>query len=277
VPQYLIAIGRPGPCRDPIAADRQAAATALERSDSAQLSSAGSTRSVMLVGDSMACSLESGLAAVGRSAGVRVGQGAVVGCGVVADATAPTRGEGTMVGTVACHDLVRKTQQRAMERIKPDVVLWLSSWERLSILVGQRTLVAGTPKADRVILERMDRMLARLTSRGARLGLLTVAPFTNGTGLGQTFRSNRERDREVLHLNGLLRRFAARHPAEAFVVDLAHHVCPDGAPCSPTVDGRRPRPDGAHFSPAGAVWAAQWTMAEVVRATSPTGGLPVAG
>jgi hypothetical protein len=129
-------------------------------------------------------------------------------------------------------------------------------------------LVAGTPRADAVLLSRMERVFTRLTAGGARLAVLTVAPFTEGTALGLQFTSSPERDAQVLHLNGLLRRFAARHPDRAFVVDLAQHVCPQGAPCGPEVDGRRPRPDGAHFSPAGSVWAAQWALGEIAKSAT---------
>ena len=171
-----------------------------------------------------------------------------------------------MLGTNICHGLVQQIQERALARINPKIVVWLSSWERLSIKVGRHVFEAGTPQADKVLLRRMDRMLPRLTAGGARLALLTVAPFTTGTALGIDFTSNPERDAQVRHLNGLLRRFAARHPARVFVVDLANHVCPRGAPCGPDIGGRRPRPDGAHFSPEGAVWAAQWTIDGIARA-----------
>jgi hypothetical protein len=75
-------------------------------------------------------------------------------------------------------------------------------------------------------------------------------------------------DAQVLHLKRLLRSFAVRHPGGALVVDLAQLVCPQSAPCGPDVDGRRPRPDGAHFSPAGSVWAAQWLLGEIARSAA---------
>jgi hypothetical protein len=66
-------------------------------------------------------------------------------------------------------------------------------------------------------------------------------------------------------LNDLLRRFAARHPDRIVVVDLARLVCPRGAPCGTEVDGRRPRPDGAHFSARDSSWAASWIVAHISR------------
>ncbi len=260
-PGYLVAIGHPGPCGAPSAAERRQAEAALQPGDQAR--HVDSTRRVMVVGDSLACSLYPGLSAIGHGAGIRVEQGVVTGCGVVSDETAPTNGEGTMIGTNICHDLVARTQNHVLARLHPDTVVWFSSWERLSMKVGGRVIAAGTPAGDELLLSRMDGAFARLTARGARLVMLTVPPFTDGTALGIQFTSSPERDVQVLHLNGLLRRFAARHPGRVFVVDLAQYVCPRSAPCGPDVDGRRPRPDGAHFSPADSVWAARWVLGEL--------------
>lgn len=260
-PRYLMAIGHPGPCSAPSAAEQRQADAALQPGDQGR--HVESTRRLMVVGDSLACSLYPGLSAVGHVADIRVEQGVVTGCGVVSDETAPTNGEGTMIGTNICHDLVERTQDNVLARLHPDTVVWFSSWERLSMKVGGRVIAAGTPAGDELLLSRMDGAFARLTAGGARLVMLTVPPFTEGTALGIQFTSSPERDAQVLHLNGLLRRFAARHPGRVFVVDLAQYVCPRSAPCGPDVDGRRPRPDGAHFSPADSVWAGRWVLGEL--------------
>jgi hypothetical protein len=77
-----------------------------------------------------------------------------------------------------------------------------------------------------------------------------------------------ETERGILHLDELLQRFVSRHPRHTLLIDLAHLVCPNGVPCSPTVDGRRPRPDSTHFSPEGGAWAAQWFIRELVGSTT---------
>jgi sugar lactone lactonase YvrE len=64
----------------------------------------------------------------------------------------------------------------------------------------------------------------------------------------------------------MLRRFAARHPGRITVIDLARRLCPQGPPCRPVVDGRQPRPDGAHFDAPGSVWAAHWVLAQLAHA-----------
>jgi hypothetical protein len=67
----------------------------------------------------------------------------------------------------------------------------------------------------------------------------------------------------VAHLNQLMKSFVANHPGDTAFVDLAALACPPAGqrPCQAVVDGIQLRqPDGHHFSPEGAVWAADRMM-----------------
>jgi hypothetical protein len=258
-PRYAVAFGTPSPCAPPSASELRAARLGL----GGQVLRVVPPRRVLLVGDSIGCSLLPGLEAVGQTSGFRVEQAAVTGCGVVSGETASTFGEATMVGTQVCPQLVARREQRALARAHPDVVVWLSSWERMNLRVHGRTVAAGSPRADAILLDRMERAYVRLTAGSTRLAVLTIPPFTDGTALGVQTRIDARRDLLTLHLNDLLRRFAAKHPGSVQVVDLARFVCPHGAPCATDVDGRRPRPDGAHFAPSDASWAARWIVAHL--------------
>jgi lysophospholipase L1-like esterase len=113
----------------------------------------------------------------------------------------------------------------------------------------------------------MDRVLARLRRTGAPVVIATqasTAPALLGTlTTGQQGRQDESFDR----LNRLLLQFAARHPGEVTLVDLATRVCPDGPPCAEEVDGIALRPvDGGHFSPAGGVWASEWLLPQLLAA-----------
>ena len=66
-----------------------------------------------------------------------------------------------------------------------------------------------------------------------------------------------------MRLNALLRRFQARHPDQVTLVDLATKLCPSGPPCPEKVDGLHARPDGRHFTPAAATWAARWILTQI--------------
>jgi hypothetical protein len=91
-----------------------------------------------------------------------------------------------------------------------------------------------------------------------------AAPAPNPAQGTETFDRTADDDGYV-RLNALLRRFAARHTDNVTIVDLAQKVCPAGPPCPSDVEGLHPRPDGHHFTPAAAVWAARDVLAEIFR------------
>jgi peptidoglycan/LPS O-acetylase OafA/YrhL len=271
-PRYLVAFGHPAPCGDPSSAEAQQALETVRRADGS--STRPSTHRILLLGDSIACSFLPGFAAAAQHAGGVVDQGAVIGCGIVSDEVEATGGEHAMLGSETCHALVESTMSSALARSHPDVVVWFSSWERFNLRVGGRTIKAGTRRADELIVDRMENALPRLTANGARLAIVTIPPATEGSALGLHFTPGRETELRILHLDELLRSFVAHHQRNTLLVDLARLVCPNGVPCAPTVDGRRPRPDGTHFSPKGSAWAAQWVLRELVEKTPAASACP---
>ena len=70
-----------------------------------------------------------------------------------------------------------------------------------------------------------------------------------------------------VRLNALLRRFQARHRSRVSLVDLATKLCPGGPPCPERVEGLHARPDGRHFTPTAATWAARWILTEILGTT----------
>jgi len=112
----------------------------------------------------------------------------------------------------------------------------------------------------------MERALDRLTARGARLVVLTVAAAAPNDAQGVANTSNAVDDAGYQRLDVILRRFAARHPDRVTLVDLASRVCPSGPPCPERVDGVRMRPDGRHFTAAVSLDLARWVLPQVVEA-----------
>ena len=226
------------------------------------LSLADSSRGarVLLVGDSTACSLYPGLAAAGASAHIRTDQGVVFGCGVASDRITTTRNEAITPHSERCHGMVDWAVGRALARAQPTVVIWMSVWEKSDLVVDGRTVVAGTPAWETEITARMDWALARLTAGGARVVLVTVpAPAPNAAQRTEKTDPAAD-DAGYVRLDALLRRFHDRHPDTTTLVDLAAKVCPGGPPCPERVEGMRARPDGRHFTPAAAAWAARWLV-----------------
>ena len=247
--------GFPSQCR-PQPSELRAAVNGQRRSHAP--TTATPAHRILLIGDSTACSFYPGLRAVGRASDVDVEQGSVVGCGIVSDDVTSDRAFVVPHGTEQCHGRVMRSLRRAVDRSRPDVVVWLSSWEKSDLRVGGRVLHAGSPEADRVLTQRADAMVAQLTRTGARVVILTQAARAPGAGLGVSSHPTPTDDLEFTRLNQLLIRIAARHPTSVGIVDLGALLCPAGPPCPERIDGMRPRPDGSHFTAESSVWAARW-------------------
>src|SRR6202020_592385 len=87
---------------------------------------------LLVVGDSTACTMLPGLTAVAAPLGVEVEDAAVIGCGVVGGAVASN----VVSGTRRCQKRAKTAQARALRLGHPTVVLWASTWERSSLVVG---------------------------------------------------------------------------------------------------------------------------------------------
>ena len=218
---------------------------------------------ILLVGDSTACTMLPGLEAVGTPVGVRVENGAVIGCGVVSGQIAPRIVNDTNVNssTRACQSRANAAEARAIRSGRPNIVLWASSWEGNALLVGngphQKVVAPGSPPWKAVLLQRMNARVRQFTASGATVVMVTQAPFATGSRAGQT-----TQDEGFAQLNALLARFAADH-RQVKVLDLANRVCPTGPPCPLVVDGIAPRGDGAHYSAEGSLWVARWLLPQV--------------
>jgi peptidoglycan/LPS O-acetylase OafA/YrhL len=262
LPGYLWGFGDPLRCQTPRPTETREAVTAQARSGPLPLPQSARGQRILLVGDSTACSLWPGLAAVGDAAGIATDQASVFGCGVASGEITTTRNEPITPHSSRCPVLVDAGERAALARDRPTVVMWMSIWEKSDLVVDGRTVVAGTPAGDREMMARMDGALARLTAGGARVVVLTeAAPAPNPAEGTVTTNTKAETD-GYARLNTLLHRFAARHAGQVTLVDLAARVCPNGPPCPERVGGLRARPDGHHFTPAAATWAARWVLTQ---------------
>ena len=155
---------------------------------------------------------------------------------------------------------------------EPDAVVLLSTWERFDLVVGGRTLRAGTKEWESELTQRLDRRVDSFGQLGARVFLALPAPSTAGNFGGRIVRSDHALDQAMLRLGDFLTRYAQRRSGTVSTLDLSALVCPGGPPCRPVVDGRRLRPaDGTHFDPAGAVRVASWLWERVGRSIEPVG------
>jgi peptidoglycan/LPS O-acetylase OafA/YrhL len=233
-------------------------------------------QTVVMVGDSTACTLLPGLQAVGPSYGMRFENGAVVGCGIVSGETAPVyvNGFNYSAYTAKCQGEANSAETQAIQRYRPSLIVWGSTDETESIVadppVGNKVLNAGSPTWKAVMLQRMDNRVGRFIATGARVILLLEPP---GTHRGSQTRPNSV-DVDYEQMNALLKEVAARHPHDVAVVNLKALLCSSGPPCPYVVHGfgsithprQAIRPDGVHYLPSGSLWVAKWLVPQIATA-----------
>jgi peptidoglycan/LPS O-acetylase OafA/YrhL len=261
-PGFIWGYGDPLLCGTPRPSETSEAIAAAAKMGPLSLPASARDQRILLVGDSTACSLWPGLKAAGDAARIATDQGSVFGCGVASGQITTTRNEPITPHSSRCPALVDSDVSKALARARPTIVMWMSIWEKSDLVVDGHTVVAGTPAGEKEIMARMDAALARLTAGGARVVLITEAgPAPNPAQGTQTTSLKADNDGYV-RLNALLRRFQARHRRDVSLVDLATKLCPSGTPCPDRVEGLRARPDGHHFTPTAATWAARWILTE---------------
>ncbi len=253
----------PGPCGAAQPNERDQATAELRKLAPLPPEPKAAGLRVLVIGDSIACSLLTGLEVTGASQGAHVDNAAILGCGVIAD-TVWRQSFLPRPFAKECPALARTRQQRAIARAAPNAIVWWSDWETADLEVDGKLVKFGTQQSDDVLNQRMERVFERLHKPGVPIVILTSPPLLPSPAFPIHMESG---DIKHSHLNDLYRAFAARHPGDVVVLDLARHICPGPAPCPERVDGFEPRPyDGLHLSPAGAAWAAHWLWPQIVAA-----------
>jgi len=268
IANYIWGYGDPLFCGTPRANETREAEATARRLGAPGARDSGSRLRVLLLGDSTACSLFPGLVAAGHQVGADVAQASVFGCGVASGQITTTRHEQITLHSERCPEMVDPDVRHGIEKLKPNVVLWMSIWEKSDLLRNGKVLVSGTKAGDHEILRRMDSALTRVTAGGAKVVMVTEAAPAPNDAQGTNNTSNKIDDAGYARLNNIQRRFAAQHRDKVVLVDLASRVCPGGPPCPAEVDGIRLRPDGRHFTPEAAAIEAHWLLPKLVRAAS---------
>ncbi len=215
---------------------------------------------VVLVGDSVACSLLPGFQVVGPAAGLKISQDSVIACGIVSNEVV-TGAIPVPSNTSDCPRLLHFALRGALGPPHPNVALVLSTWERADLMVGDRTLKAGTKEWAHAVQQKLDGLLHQFQRTGTHLVLTTQPSEVDAEFHRPTDAEAKAQDAAFDRLNLQLLQFAARHPKAVTLVDLAGKVCPGGPPCPVNVEGLTPRPlDGAHFSPQSAVWVTKYLL-----------------
>ncbi|GIU83419.1 MAG: hypothetical protein KatS3mg008_0194 [Acidimicrobiales bacterium] len=215
---------------------------------------------IMVVGDSVASSMATGLEAwADDSRSALVWNVAIPRCGIL-------RG-GRIVGVEedrdppqrVCEEWPRRWRDQ-IEDFRPDVVVVSSGfWDLTDRLYrgSSQPLGPGDRAFDERLISDYVRAAKLLSSKGAVVVWLT-SPCMGPIFPGQLADNPAHEPARTRHLNERILPKVERRVPSLRLVDLFGHVCPDGEFESELGGIPHARPDGLHFSPAGARWLAEW-------------------
>ncbi len=208
----------------------------------------GDPQHVVLVGDSLAASLGPGLDTAFATHGVSFRTAATPGCAILRGVTLNDAGD-PYPWSRGCDQAITPALRGVVgEPPRPDLVIWLASWDAVDRRLDGHTVKLGTRAGDVVLRREVERAAGLLTANGARLIILTVPRPVPGS---ETVLPGLDEDSRVRALNALYRRAAPTGDGRVAVLDLGAIVCPHGR-CPAVVAGVTLRPDGSHFGPEGA-------------------------
>ena len=214
--------------------------------------------SVALVGDSVAGSLAPAFGEALTAAGYTFLDAHVHGCGVASGLTVTETGE-RFPWSDECVERVPVVHDALIADHDPDLVVWHSTWETADRLVDNTFLEFGTAEHDAALAAEIDRVVERLSRRGAEVVILVAPPNAPSEFLAEPDPT------DMLHLADLLA--AAERRLDALsLIDLNPIVCPGGPPCPQQIDELTIRPDGGHYSEAAAAWLVDRLLPDLVDA-----------
>jgi peptidoglycan/LPS O-acetylase OafA/YrhL len=229
----------------------------------------GATGSVGLIGDSVAMSLYPGLAYEAAATSRSLAAAAFPGC-PIGEAERVDRDGAPFPFARRCPAAAVSEQGKLVDRHDPDVIVWISARERFDIRIDDVVLQAGSPEWIEAAFDDWDRVLARLTERGA--GVILVLPFhAAGSDPAECESADALRDRRCTEpnlatnaLRQLYVRWAAGHGDQVTVIDPDPVACPSN-PCPDTLAGVTLRSDSVHFTQEGALIVADRLLEMVPR------------
>lgn len=215
-----------------------------------------STSRVLVVGDSVAQTLGRGLERWGPSHGVAVWNTARYYCGVL-------HGGEIHIGWVTGKGCDQWGEWRqAVATFNPQVVVVLATlWDVAArqFAPAEPFRNPGDPAYDAHFVSEYTAAIDLLGRQGARVVIL-APPCDSDLAISRQFAYERA---------ALLTRVERARPHTA-ILDEDSRICPHGT-FTQRLGGVAARPDGLHFSDAGADWVSRWLMPKIVSVARPRG------
>ncbi|MDQ5874195.1 MAG: hypothetical protein M3526_02295, partial [Actinomycetota bacterium] len=215
---------------------------------------------VMVVGDSVPNRLGAAFDRTFSEEGWRFVTAALGGCPVTGET--PVRPDRTSWPGVlpGCRREVAGRQDTMVETADPDVIMW---WDRFSVsgflTEDDRYIQAGSAEFWSMRQDALDAAVRRLGRRGAVVVFVATEPPAESVldrcrlvGCDWPQFQIAHYEDVTRRWNGMLRRYAERHPELAGFVSITDGVCKeDVAPCDDRIAGITARGDGVHYEGAG--------------------------
>ncbi|KYH45768.1 hypothetical protein AZH51_08725 [Branchiibius sp. NY16-3462-2] len=168
-----------------------------------------------------------------------------------------------------CQDVFAKWPADVASK-NPNVVLWsLGGWEVYDHVVDGKILKVGSPEYAAYLTSRLDLGLSKLGSTKVVIPNLACYSQPSYVVDGQDMAPNRNDPARATAVNNILDAFAASHPQQVHIFDVASKLCPDGKPIL-KVDGVQVRSDGVHYTIDGARLFWTWIMPTLEKDTGIT-------
>ena len=220
---------------------------------------------IMVVGDSVGQTVGRGIERWAAQRGAAVVRNAALGwCAI---------GRGGVIhlfdtGSLNQRGCVDWSERWGIERFRPDVVVVLSTlWEIAPRSQPEWDGVRrfGDPDYDRWLRSEYLALTADVSRGDARVVWLTAPCAAPAPSRARFWSDEAGEGAALVQLNRLISSLpAAVAPARLRVVDLFSRVCPAGEFTQQLGDVEDARPDGVHFSDAGADWVADWLGPQLV-------------
>lgn len=165
-----------------------------------------------------------------------------------------------------CQDVFAKWPADVASK-QPDVVLWsLGGWEVFDHVVDGKILKVGSPEYAAYLTSRLNLGLSKLGA--TKVVIPNIACYAQPSYVvnGQDMAHNRNAPARATAVNKILDDFAAQHPQQVHIFDVASKLCPDGTP-KLKVDGVQVRTDGVHYTINGARLFWSWIMPTLEKIT----------
>lgn len=199
----------------------------------------------------------------------RVQSAGKLGCGLAVQQLAFDGEEGGRNPT--CADQVRSWGNKAATFHPEAVLMVIGAWEVFDHVVGGKVLTVGSTAYADYLTSALENARRELAPGGTKLYLTNVPCFHQASVApgGFDLAPDRNSPRRAAAVNSVIDAFAAAHPGQVQVLDLASHLCPGGQYVA-ELDDTVMRPDGVHFSRDSAPIVWKWLMRSIASGKNPS-------